>query len=73
MQYFQWSAHCFLVPYWAERLKKNILKAKQVSARGGDLLCEYVEDRVLLSAKAVLYSQGIISFLTLKQRKIDVD
>jgi PhzF family phenazine biosynthesis protein len=56
------AAHCFLVPYWAERLKKNTLQAKQVSARGGDLLCEYVKDRVLLSAKAVLYSQGIIKY-----------
>jgi len=31
------SAHCTLVPYWSERLGKKVLRAKQISARGGDL------------------------------------
>src|SRR5690606_18337570 len=34
------SAHCGLTPYWAERLGKQQLSAKQLSTRGGELLCE---------------------------------
>jgi PhzF family phenazine biosynthesis protein len=55
------AAHCYLVPYWAERLKKIMLHAKQVSERGGELFCELTSDRVLLSAKAVLFMQGTVS------------
>ena len=33
------SAHCALMPYWAKRLGKKTLKARQVSQRGGDLIC----------------------------------
>src|SRR6476660_4726805 len=40
------SAHCTLVPYWAKRLGKTELEARQVSARGGDLVCELGGDRV---------------------------
>lgn len=47
------SAHCELAPYWAKRLGKNSLAARQVSRRGGDLLCEVKSDRVLLSGSAV--------------------
>ena len=34
------SAHCALIPYWAERLGKTRLKARQISPRGGELSCE---------------------------------
>jgi len=54
------SSHCTLVPYWAARLGKNILTAKQVSARGGDLLCELRGDRVVLAGYAVEYLRGEI-------------
>ncbi|MCD6055318.1 MAG: phenazine biosynthesis protein PhzF family [Gammaproteobacteria bacterium] len=33
------SAHCTLVPYWAERLGKKTLQAHQLSARGGEIHC----------------------------------
>lgn len=33
------SAHCALTPFWARRLNKKTLKARQASARGGDLIC----------------------------------
>jgi len=56
------SAHCILAPFWAKRLNKNYLSARQVSARGGDLICEVKQDRVYMSAKAVLYKQGEIIF-----------
>jgi predicted PhzF superfamily epimerase YddE/YHI9 len=54
------SAHCTLVPYWAERLKKTELHALQVSSRGGELWCEYQGDRVVISGQAVLYLEGNI-------------
>lgn len=54
------SAHCTLIPYWAERLGKNNLFARQVSQRGGELTCELVGDRVKIAGDAVLYLKGEI-------------
>lgn len=63
------SAHCTLVPYWAERLGRTSLYARQVSARGGELWCENVPapssataaGRVRIAGRAVLYLRGDIS------------
>jgi len=55
------SAHCTLIPYWADRLGKSGLSAKQLSARGGDLACRLVGDRVLISGQAVEYLRGEIN------------
>ena len=52
------SAHCTLIPYWAERLGKTKLHARQLSARGGELFCELRGDRVGIAGHAVLYSSG---------------
>jgi PhzF family phenazine biosynthesis protein len=52
------SAHCTLIPYWADRLKKNELHAFQLSKRGGELFCENAGDRVRISGNAVLYAKG---------------
>jgi len=52
------SAHCNVVPYWAEKLGKTKLFCQQLSARGGDLQCELDGDRVLMSGKCVLYMEG---------------
>jgi len=38
------SAHCALVPYWAQRLGRKVLKARQLSDRGGTVLCR-LDDR----------------------------
>ncbi len=54
------SAHCMLTPYWAEQLGKRILNARQISRRGGEILCELKDDRVLMSGQAALYMQGTI-------------
>lgn len=54
------SAHTMLVPYWSEKLNKNILIAEQVSKRGGKLWLENLEDRVLISGKAKLFMIGEI-------------
>jgi PhzF family phenazine biosynthesis protein len=55
------SAHCTLVPYWAARLGKNKLHARQVSARGGELWCELAGDRVKIAGRCALYLRGEIS------------
>jgi predicted PhzF superfamily epimerase YddE/YHI9 len=55
------SAHCELAPYWAARLGKNVLTAKQVSKRGGDITCEVRTDRVLLTGNAVTFMEAEIS------------
>lgn len=52
------SAHCSLIPFWAERLNKNELTAFQVSERVGELFCEHKGDRVIISGKAKTYSIG---------------
>lgn len=54
------SAHCTLAPYWAEKLGKNQLDARQVSARGGKLRCVVAGERVYLTGRAVLYLEGTI-------------
>jgi PhzF family phenazine biosynthesis protein len=54
------SAHCSLVPYWAEKLGKSSLHARQVSARGGELFCKLLGERVEIAGHAVLYLKGSI-------------
>ena len=55
------SAYTQLTPYWATKLGKDIFTAKQISARGGELICELYKDRVLISGKAVKYLEGKIN------------
>ena len=52
------SAHCVLTPFWGARLGKTVLQARQLSARGGSLRCEWCEPRVGLTGRAVTFSQG---------------
>ncbi len=54
------SAHCTLIPFWAERLGKSKLHALQLSPRGGELHCEDMGERVKISGNAVLYLKGEI-------------
>lgn len=54
------SAHCVLVPYWASRLGRKRLHARQLSHRGGELECELHGDRVSIAGRAVLYLEGEI-------------
>jgi PhzF family phenazine biosynthesis protein len=54
------SAHCALTPYWAGRLGKTRLNARQLSKRGGDLLCELKGERVEMSGRAVRFLRGEI-------------
>ena len=52
------SAHCELIPLWAEKLNKNKLIAKQLSSREGTLYCEYLNDRVIIGGEAVTVLSG---------------
>ncbi len=52
------SAHCTSAPYWAKRLRKNILRAKQLSARGGEVECRVNPEGVVLFGKAVIFSRA---------------
>lgn len=54
------SAHCTSVPYWADRLGKSKLHARQISARSGDLFCELDGDRVKMAGRAAFYMEGTI-------------
>ncbi|MBP2290940.1 PhzF family phenazine biosynthesis protein [Azospirillum rugosum] len=54
------SAHCTLIPYWAARLGKDRLEARQISARGGALSCELAGDRVKIGGRGVLFLEGAI-------------
>lgn len=52
------STHCSLAPYWAERLGKMNLHARQVSEREGELWCEVKGGRLILRGNAVLTLRG---------------
>lgn len=54
------SAHTTLIPYWAKRLKKDKLVARQLSKRGGELYCQLMNDRVYIGGHAKLYLKGEI-------------
>jgi PhzF family phenazine biosynthesis protein len=54
------SAYTQLAPYWASKIGSKRFTVKQVSSRGGELTCEVVDDRVLISGKAIQYLEGKI-------------
>lgn len=54
------SAHCILTPFWAQRLGKTTLHARQISSRGGNLQCNIKGNRIFLKGQAVLYLKGTI-------------
>jgi len=56
------SAHCILAPYWARRLERTVLTARQISERGGEIECRVVGDRVHLIGNAVTIIEGTFRF-----------
>jgi PhzF family phenazine biosynthesis protein len=52
------SAHTSLGPYWAAKLSKSALRARQVSRRGGEIEVELHGDRVALLGEAVTVWRG---------------
>jgi len=57
------SSHCTLIPFWAERLGKKEMVAKQLSRRGGTLYCKDCGERVKIAGQAALYLTGTISYV----------
>jgi PhzF family phenazine biosynthesis protein len=55
------SITCTLAPYWAARLGKRTLRARQLSPRGGELRCELAGERVKIAGQARLFLQGTIA------------
>ena len=55
------SAHCTLIPYWARRLGKKDMFARQISARGGEIWCAERGDRVMIAGGAAFYMEGTIT------------
>jgi PhzF family phenazine biosynthesis protein len=66
------SAHTTLTPFWAEKLGKTKLTAKQISKRGGVLECEIKNDRILISGKCKTYLKGADATLPGKASKLQV-
>ncbi len=54
------STHCTLIPYWATRLGKKELFARQISPRGGELFCQDRGARVGIGGEALTYVEGKI-------------
>lgn len=58
------SAYTQLVPYWASKTGLHRFRIKQLSSRGGELICELIDDRVHIYGKAVKYLEGKINIET---------
>jgi PhzF family phenazine biosynthesis protein len=56
------SSFCFLGPYWAARLDKPELRARQVSRRSGEVACALAGDRVHIAGKATLVLTGTLRY-----------
>lgn len=54
------SIQCTLAPYWAGKLGKRIFLTKQLSRRGGEMVCELVDEQVKITGSACLYKEGVI-------------
>lgn len=54
------SAHCVLTPFWAKRLGKPTLVARQLSARGGTLFVEDKGERVLIGGTVQPFVEGYL-------------
>lgn len=54
------SAHTMLIPYWAGKLGKKAMNARQVSKRGGELRCKLLNNRVEIAGQCQTYLTGTI-------------
>jgi PhzF family phenazine biosynthesis protein len=62
------SAHCTSAPYWGARLNKTELAGRQISQRGGTVMCRLEGERVHLGGHAVRYAESRI-FIDLEDAK----
>jgi PhzF family phenazine biosynthesis protein len=56
------GAHCALTPFWTERLGKSELHVYQASARGGEMTCRALGERVELEGSCRFYMEGEAEF-----------
>ncbi|MFC8046933.1 PhzF family phenazine biosynthesis protein [Nocardia sp. NPDC057353] len=54
------SAHAQLAPIWAERLRRTVFRARQLSRRGGALRVELAGERVLVAGRCRRYLDGVV-------------
>ena len=54
------SAYTQLAPYWAHRLQKTTMHARQLSRRGGNVTCHLNGNRVQITGSALLYLEGVV-------------
>ncbi len=54
------SAHCSLAPLWMEKLGRVELTARQLSKRGGTVLCRVESEVVHVAGRGVLFLEGTI-------------
>lgn len=54
------SAHCYLAPYWIEKLKKDEVLGFQISRRSGYVKCSLNENRVILEGKVKTILHGTL-------------
>ena len=57
------SAHSQLIPFWSYKLDKQVMKAQQLSRRGGELYCEQKGNRVIMGGTCVFYMKGEIELV----------
>jgi len=54
-------AHCTLTPFWSKRLGRKELSARQLSPRGGELVCRDLGERVAIAGRCAPYLEGTIT------------
>ncbi len=54
------SSHSSLIPFWSDRLGKDVMIARQLSYRGGELYCKNLADRVEIGGHAITHLVGEI-------------
>lgn len=54
------SAHCYLAPFWMEKLNKEDVVGFQASKRTGYIKCKLQADRIILQGKAKTVLEGIL-------------
>lgn len=57
------SSHAILVPFWAEKLYKNLMESLQLSPRGGAFIGELKDRKVILSGEYEILDHGSIQQL----------
>lgn len=65
------SAHCMLAPYWSKRLAKTSFRAFQASARGAEIVCRLIIDRVELEGSCVFYLEGQVQIDNVLTHAVD--